>query len=412
MSRQVGIGVAGLGVVGGGVIDAIRADGRFILAAGADVRSEALDELGRVVGDHVYDDVAELCEDERVDVVYVCTPDDLHAEHVTLAIRAGKHVVVDKPMAVTNDDARDLARLQTETGRTVICGHTHVFDPPVTGMAELARSGELGPLRMINTWDFNDFLYRPRVAQELDRTRGGSITYNLGPHQIDIVRRIAGTKVVRVRAMVGTWDPRRGTDGSYAAFLTFEDGVVATLVFNGHGHFDSSELHWWVAEHGGLRARATHKTIHQRFASLGDDEEQLKSSMRYGGGADVGWGQYLEVEPGDREDDRSLPGARPPWSPADGEQRHQHFFGLTIVSCERGDVRQSPAGLFVYEPTGRREVELPAPRGDRQLELDAVYHAVVDGRPCFHDAVWGAHTVEICNAMYESAETGREVDIP
>lgn len=394
MAEKINVAVGGLGAIGAVVIDALKRDDRFTIVAGADPRAEARDKFAADFGARCFTDIDELCAGAEFDLLYITTPQDLHAEHAVRALQAGRHVAVDKPIALTVADADRVVAAARAANRIVIAAHTHSFDPPVSKMAEMAAGGELGPVRMINTWNFNNFMYRPRSAGELDRARGGSIVYNLGPHQLDIVRRIAGRPVRTVRASVGTWDPKRRTDGSYSVFLGFDDGLVATLVLNGYGHFDISELLGWSAESGGFRSRNTQPELRRRLTALGEGEERFRSGMLYGAGGQS-LGAWSRIESDDAQD------------PGDGPR--QHVFGLTIVSCERGDIRQSPKGLFVYDVDGCREIDLAPPRSDRAYELDAIYDAVALGKPTFHDGAWGAQTVAILQAMYESAELGREV---
>ena len=83
-------------------------------------------------------------------------------------------------------------------------------------------------------------------------------------------------------------------------------------------------------------------------------------------------------------------------------------FGLTLVSCERGDVRESTDGLFVYTREGRRDEPIPdEPRGT--AELSELYAAVRDGQPLVHDGLWGLGTLEVCLAIHESSRTRQEV---
>jgi len=90
-------------------------------------------------------------------------------------------------------------------------------------------------------------------------------------------------------------------------------------------------------------------------------------------------------------------------------KRHQPFFGLTLVSCDKGDIRQSPGGLIVYGEEGRREVALPAGKRGREAEVDELYQAIVENRPVFHDGRWGEATLEVCLAILESAKEKREI---
>src|SRR5581483_2716282 len=151
----------------------------------------------------------------------------------------------------------------------------------VRKMRELVHGGELGALRMISTWHFNEFMYRPRMPQELDAARGGNIVYNQGPHQLDIVRLIGGGLVRSVRAMTGIWDPARRAEGAYCAYLEFEDGTPATLAYNGYGHFDTAEFSEWVGE----QQRDPDYNLRMRRQLSGaktpEDEWALKEAQRF-----------------------------------------------------------------------------------------------------------------------------------
>ena len=98
-------------------------------------------------------------------------------------------------------------------GVQLLCGHTHSFDPPIRKMREIVRSGELGRLTMIHTWNYTDLMYRPRMPHELDPSRGGGAVFIQAPHQVDVVRLIGGGMVRSVRAYdrrLGRGAPRRG----------------------------------------------------------------------------------------------------------------------------------------------------------------------------------------------------------
>ena len=87
----------------------------------------------------------------------------------------------------------------------------------------------------------------------------------------------------------------------------------------------------------------------------------------------------------------------------------QPFFGLTVVSCENATVRQSPAGLYVYGPDGRREVPLERAVGGRLAELAEMHRASDRTSNPEHDGAWGLATLEVCIGILESARTGEQV---
>jgi hypothetical protein len=102
--------------------------------------------------------------------------------------------------------------------------------------------------------------------------------------------------------------------------------------------------------------------------------------------------------------------ANPAFAPADQAKRAKRmpFFGLTVVSCERGMIRQSPDGLYVYDASGCSEVAVP-PNPERAAELTALRDALRDKHTVFPDGRWGAATLEVCLAILESSRSGKEI---
>jgi phthalate 4,5-cis-dihydrodiol dehydrogenase len=326
-----------------------------------------------------------MCEQAGIDAVYIATPNPLHAEHAITAARSKKHIIVEKPMAMSLAECDAMNEAADKNGVKLLCGHTHSFDPPIRKIREIIKSLDLGKLCMINSWNYNEFMYRPRMRHELAMSRG--VVLNQGPHQVDIVRLIGGGIVRSVRAMTGIWDNARRHEGSYTCYLEFEDGTPATLVYSGYGFFDTAELFDWVGEGGQYRAPETNLNVRKKLRAVRttEEEEQLKEGMRFGGQRE---GEYSHV-----------------WS---GE-RKQPFFGFMVVSCEKGDIRQTPDGLKIYGETEQREIQLPAANRGREAEVEELYNAVVHNRPVFHDGRWGAATLEVCLAMLESAAKRKEI---
>src|SRR5690348_6950389 len=102
--RRLRVGVAGLGRAFTLMLPTLIADARVELVAAADPRAEATVRFAREFGGRVYRTVEAMCADPEVDVVYVATPHQLHADHVEAAAAGGKHVLVEKPMAITLDE--------------------------------------------------------------------------------------------------------------------------------------------------------------------------------------------------------------------------------------------------------------------------------------------------------------------
>ena len=379
------LGIAGLGVASTQILPPISKLPFIKITAAADTRTDALAKFSQSYKGETFTSVEAMCASPNVDAVYIATPNQYHAEHAIAAARRKKHVVVEKPMALSIAECEAMNEAAEDNGVNLLCGHTHSFDPPIRKIRDIVKSGELGKLCMVHSWNYNEFMYRPRMKHELAMSRG--VVLNQGPHHVDVIRLIGGGLVRSVRAMTGIWDKARAHEGSYTCYLEFEDGTPATLVYSGYGFFDTAELFSWVGEGGQYREPETNLKVRRRLREVSsqEEEEALKEQMRFGGRRE---GEYSHV-----------------WS---GE-RKQPFFGFTMVSCEKGDIRQSPDGLFIYGETEKREIPLPAGSRGREAEVEELYNAVVHNRPVFHDGRWGEATLEVCLAMLESAEKRREI---
>jgi len=385
MSDILRLGMAGLGVASTQILPPIAKLPFIKITAAADMRADAVAKFSAQYKAEGYTSVEELCASPNVDAVYIATPNALHAEHAITAAKHKKHIIVEKPMAMNLAECDAMNEAADKYGVKLLCGHTHSFDPPIRKIREIVKNGELGKLCMINTWNYNEFMYRPRMKHELAMTRG--VVLNQGPHHVDVVRLIGGGMVRSVRAMTGIWDKAREWEGSYTCYLEFADGTPATLVYSGYGFFDTAELFDWVGEGGQHRPPETNLSVRAKLREVRsvEEEEQLKEGMRFGGKRE---GEFSHV-----------------WS---GE-RKQPFFGHTVVSCQKGDIRQTPDGLKIYGETEQREIKLPAGSRGREAEVEELYDAVVKGRPVFHGGRWGAATLEVCLAMLESAQQRKEI---
>lgn len=380
--RRVRLGVAGLGRAFTVMLPTFTGDARIQLVAAADTRAEARQRFAADLSAKTYASVEELCVDPAVEAVYVATPHEYHARHATLAAQHGKHLLVEKPMALTLAECATIVDAARRSNIHLIVGHSHSFDAPVRRLRALIESGDFGRVHMINAINYTDYLYRPRRPGELDTARGGGAVFNQAAHQVDIVRLIGGGRVASVRAAAGSWDASRPTEGAYAALLTFENGTFASLTYNGYGHFDSDEFQGWVGEMGQTKTPYAGAFRH-RFAKP-QDELAFKNARNYGGSE-----------------------FRPPDVHA---VAHQHF-GTLLVSCERADLRALPNGVMIYQNGSARLDALPPPTVPRVEVIDELYRAVVHGEAPLHDGAWAMATLEVMLAILRSAREGRDVTL-
>ena len=378
--RKLKIGVAGLGRAFGLMAPTLARDARLQLVAAADPRPEALQQINKDFGARGFASLESLLKESDAEALYIATPHQFHAEHACLAASHGKHLLVEKPMALSIKECRAMVAAAGNAGVQLIVGHSHSFDRPILETRKIIEQGAVGRLRMITALNFTDFLYRPRRPEELDTARGGGALFNQAAHHVDVVRLLGGGRVKSVRAATGSWDPSRPTEGAYACFLTFEDGAFASMVYSGYAHFDSDEFCGWIGE-GGQKKDPTLYGAARRFLAAGTDELALKHVRNYG-----------------------APGFVPP-----GERPlHQHF-GPLIVSCDKADLRPLPTGVMVYADGAQRLEPIPAPDVPRAEVIDELYEAVVNGKTPLHGGEWGLATMEVILAMLRSAGEGKEI---
>src|SRR6185436_5144187 len=189
--KPVRLGIAGAGIAALQVLPHLAAlDGRIALAALADVRRDNMEFFCERHGSAVpmFDSVEAMCKSPDVDAIWVASPNALHAEHTILAAKHGKHVICEKPMAVTLEQCAAMVQAVEASGIKFVQGHSKAYDTPIRKMREIIDSGELGRVIHIQTWNWNDWLLRALVQSEVDTAQGSGVVFRQGPHQIDIVR--------------------------------------------------------------------------------------------------------------------------------------------------------------------------------------------------------------------------------
>ncbi|SAL77972.1 Gfo/Idh/MocA family protein [Caballeronia telluris] len=386
--ETIRLGIAGLGRAFSLMLPTFLGDARVRLVAACDPREAARKQFEADFDAPTFDDIDALARGPDIDAIYIASPHQFHAAHTRIAAAHGKHVLVEKPMALSLAECDDMIDACRTANVHLIVGHCHSFDAPYLRTRELIASGAFGDVKMIHALNFTDYLYRPRRPEELKTEEGGGAVFSQAAHQVDIVRMLAGSRATRIRAAVGNWDAARPTEGAYTATLWFENGAFATLSYNGYAHFDSDEWIGWIGEMGQARSPDEYGVARRKLSQVASREEEarLKAAGTYGGNA------YTSASQG--ADARS----------------HQHF-GPLIVSCERADLRPMPEAIVVYSDERRERIELDAPRVPRAEVIDELIGAVHGGVAPLHDGEWARGTLEICLAMLRSSAQACDVVI-
>lgn len=160
----------------------------------------------------------EVLDDGDVRAVVVATPVLTHARLATEALKAGKAVLVEKPLAGSLDEAKALVELAETQGTLVMAGHTFLYSPPVLAVKKLIESGDLGEPLYIQSSRVNLGIHQADV----------SVLWDLAPHDLSIVTLWLGERAVRVSANGRSSVPGAPIDVAFVN-LEFASGVVANL---------------------------------------------------------------------------------------------------------------------------------------------------------------------------------------
>lgn len=211
------------------LIPPLRASKRNQLVAVASRTQEAADRYARERKiPQAYGSYEALLADPDVDVIYNSLPNHLHAEWTIKAVEAGKHVLCEKPLALTVEQVDAMQAAARQHGRVVAEGFMYRHHPQTLKAQEIAKSGVLGPLKLIRG-SFSFFLSR-RGDVRLDPAMGGGSIWDVGCYPISYARSIVGGNPVEVFGwqMIGP----TGIDDTFVGQMRFEHDIYA--------QFDSS----------------------------------------------------------------------------------------------------------------------------------------------------------------------------
>jgi len=204
--------VIGLGFVGRAHVDSLRRLGvpvRGILGSSKERTEESCKLLGL---EHAYGSLDELAKDDAVTVVHVCTPNYVHFEQSSRMLRAGKHVLCEKPLAMDSRESEMLVKLAKETGRVGGVAYNLRYYPLCHEARELVAKGAIGQPRLVHGSFLQDWLvYRTDWNWRLDSKLGGELRAisDIGTHWLDLVQWLTNSKVSDVCADLATVVPVR-----------------------------------------------------------------------------------------------------------------------------------------------------------------------------------------------------------
>jgi predicted dehydrogenase len=229
-----------VGIIGGGSIAQAHLDGYLLagdrarVAAVADIDLEhAQRSADRAGGAEIFSDYRELIASPRVDAVDICLPHHLHADAIVAAAAAGKHVLCEKPLCLTVEEAEAVGQAVTASGITLMCAHNQLFLPAVARARELIQRGSLGTIFGARTTDsfFNDLDPKTIGWRGARATSGGGELIDTGYHPTYLLLHLVDSPAVEVSAMLSRHRLAflEGED-SAQVLVQFADGSVGAIM--------------------------------------------------------------------------------------------------------------------------------------------------------------------------------------
>jgi predicted dehydrogenase len=203
-----------------GIWAAERCEVVAIASRDADLGSRVAAELGIPTAHGSYE---ALLEDPDVDAVYIPLPNHLHREWTIAAARAGKHVLCEKPIALSSAESREMADVCAAEGVHLMEAFMYRLHPSWVAVRELVGSGRIGELRAVQSW-FSYFNDDPDNIRNIREVGGGALM-DIGCYSVNLSRMLFGGEPTRVEASI-TRDPASGVDVLTSALLEFGDRIA------------------------------------------------------------------------------------------------------------------------------------------------------------------------------------------
>jgi len=226
-------GIIGAGFIGGVHAYAVRAAGGVLAHVAAESPEHAAAAARRLGAEHACASPEELINADDVDVVHVCTPNALHVPQAEAAIRAGKHVICEKPLATDPADARRLVEAAADAGLVAAVPFVYRFYPTVREARARIAAGDAGPLWLLHGSYLQDWLAGSDATNwRVDPKLGGASRAfgDIGVHWCDLMEFTTGHRITRLIARMATAYPDRITEDGAAVLFDTDRGASGSVV--------------------------------------------------------------------------------------------------------------------------------------------------------------------------------------
>jgi predicted dehydrogenase len=255
---------------GGGIVDAhirgYRAYADLIeVTAVADVIDEIARRRAAELGAAAYTDFRQMILEADLDAVDICLPHHLHAEAIVSAAQAGKHILCEKPLCLTVEQANQVQQAVRTAGVTLMCAHNQLFLPAVSRARQLLDQDILGTVYEVRITDtfYNDFNPKNMGWRATAATSGGGELMDTGYHPTYLMLHLAGGSAVEATALLSRHRLRfMDSEDSAQVLVRFDNGIVGHLVTSwAYDPPPGTERFSVVGERGSLHSDGTSLTV-------------------------------------------------------------------------------------------------------------------------------------------------------
>jgi predicted dehydrogenase len=226
-------GIIGTGFIGGVHAYAVRAAGGVLAHVAGESPEHAAAAARRLGAEHACASAEELIDADDVNVVHVCTPNALHVPQAEAAIRAGKHVICEKPLATDPADARRLVEAAADAGLVAAVPFVYRFYPSVREARARIGAGDAGPLWLLHGSYLQDWLAgSDAINWRVDPKLGGASRAfgDIGVHWCDLMEFTTGHRITRLIARMATAYPDRITEDGAVVLFDTDRGASGSVV--------------------------------------------------------------------------------------------------------------------------------------------------------------------------------------
>ncbi|CAN5680043.1 Gfo/Idh/MocA family oxidoreductase [soil metagenome] len=227
MAKRLKLGIIGTGNIAGQFCNGVSASPMISLTAVGSRSAESASAFAKKFGiATTYGSYDAMLADREIEAIYLSLPNSMHHEWAIKALRAGKHVLCEKPLAVTVSQGEEMFDVAKRSGKILVEAFMYVSHPQTRRVIETIRGGAIGELRLIRT----SFCYRTSRMDgniRFDPNLAGGALMDVGCYCTHFARLIAGAEPIAISA-VGTMH-ESGVDHLTAGVLKFSSGVVSTF---------------------------------------------------------------------------------------------------------------------------------------------------------------------------------------